>query len=164
MLFAVQFTSLEGGATWRNEAAQAVRDFCAEIDENLGRDGAFLLVDLATDFASEWHQFGARISAASEADKKNPVTMSVERIPHMLPFSSAGHAVKVQRVWAALQPAPDGWAATPSDMKVLDSTVVEHVDKSDANLKMLGIEGDNVIDKGFSDLSLAFSMTPEKLN
>jgi hypothetical protein len=46
VLFTVNFTSLEGGAAWKNQATQAVRDFRSQIDEGLGNEGAFLFIDL----------------------------------------------------------------------------------------------------------------------
>ncbi|UKZ80126.1 hypothetical protein TrVFT333_007891 [Trichoderma virens FT-333] len=57
VLFTVKFTSLEGGATWKNQATQAARDFRSQIDESLGNEGAFLFVDLAADFSNEWRGF-----------------------------------------------------------------------------------------------------------
>lgn len=68
VLFTIQFTSLEGGAIWRDEAAQSAHDFRANINKDIGNDGAFLLVNLSSNFASEWHQFRARISAVADAD------------------------------------------------------------------------------------------------
>ncbi|UKZ54354.1 hypothetical protein TrVGV298_008162 [Trichoderma virens] len=41
VLFTVKFTSLEGGATWKNQATQAARDFRSQIDESLGNEGGF---------------------------------------------------------------------------------------------------------------------------
>ncbi|KAI0879545.1 hypothetical protein GGS24DRAFT_495560 [Hypoxylon argillaceum] len=53
VLFTIQFTSLEGGAIWRDEAAQSAHDFRANINKDIGNDGAFLLVNLSSNFASE---------------------------------------------------------------------------------------------------------------
>jgi hypothetical protein len=105
VLLTFHFTSLNGVSAWRDEAARAVRDFRAYVNEDYGGGGTCLLVDLAADFASEWRRFGSHITASSGADKAKPVAMPVDRIPHMLPFSCAGHEVTVQHIWATVQPA-----------------------------------------------------------
>ncbi|EHK19562.1 uncharacterized protein TRIVIDRAFT_132119, partial [Trichoderma virens Gv29-8] len=54
VLFTVQYTALEGGAMWKQQASDAVRKFRSELKEDLGHEGALLLVDLRADFPNEW--------------------------------------------------------------------------------------------------------------
>ena len=135
VLVTIHYTALEGGALWKSEASDAVREFRSQLDQQLdGSSGAYLLFDLSVDFADAWRRFGTRIAAAPASDK--PVTMDLRRLPNLLPFWSPRHATTVQEVFVAVQPAEGGWAAD-GEVKMLDRVLVEQ-DKSSEKLRLLG--------------------------
>ncbi|KAK3338689.1 hypothetical protein B0T25DRAFT_599373 [Lasiosphaeria hispida] len=163
VLLTVQYTALEGGAIWKNLASDAVRKFRSELKEDLGHEGALLLVDLQADFPAEWHQFSAQINAARTEEERNKlVVMSLGRITHLLPFWSVGQEVTVQKVWMALQPGADGWGGETGEVKVLGMDLVEDVVKSVKELKVMGSsEG---LGEGLKEMALEVKIAPVKLN
>ncbi|UKZ83881.1 hypothetical protein TrVFT333_011695 [Trichoderma virens FT-333] len=162
VLFTVQYTALEGGAMWKQQASDAVRKFRSELKEGLGHEGALLLVDLRADFPNEWRQFSAQITAAkTQEERRKAVVMNLSRIPHMLPFWSAGQGVTVQKAWVALQPGKDGWEEEKGEMKAFGAEMVNDAVKSGKELKVMGV-GEPLV-KEIREAVLEVRVTPEKV-